>query len=107
MNPHIINLLMKGHQEKIEIQMQVQDRLNWYMGQYFMSALDSTVCNSELWRKRGSRPHSYIEKPILQSSISEEKTENTNKESQEEIAVFEMKQRIKALRAQGLPESPE
>lgn len=107
MNPHIINLLIKGHQEKLKIQMQVQDTLNWYMGQYVMSALDGTVCNSGLWRKRGSRLHEYIKKPILQSTESNGKEESQNKESQEEIAVFEMKQRIKALRAQGLPESPE
>lgn len=107
MNPHIINLLMKGHQKKIEIQMQVQDRLNWYMGQYVMSALDSTICNGWPWRGKGSQPHSYVKKPILQSTESNGKEDNQNKESQEEIAVFEMKQRTKALRMQGLPKSPE
>lgn len=68
MNPHIINLLVKGQEEKNKRRMQEQDRLNWYLGQYFASALDCTVCNSEIWRKRGSNPHSYIEKPILQES---------------------------------------
>lgn len=47
------------------IQLKEQDRMNWYLGQYFASALDATVCNSELWRKKGSKAHQYIEKPIL------------------------------------------
>lgn len=33
-------------------------------------------------------------------------SENSYQESQEEVAVFEMKQRIALLRKQGLPESP-
>lgn len=40
----------------------------WLLGQYFMSALDSTVCNSWVWRKKSEKPHNYIEKPILQKA---------------------------------------
>lgn len=61
MNPHIIKLLQKGHQEKIKI----EDEKMWIMGMYVASALDSTVCNAFLWRGKGSKPHNYIEKPIL------------------------------------------
>lgn len=99
MNPHIINLLMKGHQEKIK----EHDYLMWLFGQYTLSAVSVAVEHNLAGRKARSK---YIEKPLLQS-VLEEKTKNPYKESQEEIAVFEMKQRIKALRAQGLPESPE
>ena len=45
----------------------------------------------------------YIKKPIIEES----KKEPAYKESNEEIAIWEMKQRIKALREQGLPESPD
>lgn len=99
MNPHIINLLIKGHQEKIK----EQDYLAWVSGQYVLSAVSVAVEHNLAGRKAKSK---YIEKPLLES-VLEEKRENQYKESQEEIAVFEMKQRIKALRAQGLPESPE
>lgn len=75
MNPHIIKLILKGHEEKMKNQMQAQDILNWYLGQYFASALDCTVCNNALWRKKGSKPHGYIEKPILQE-IEEKQKEN-------------------------------
>lgn len=54
--------------------MQEQDTLHWYLGQYFASALDCTVCNNGLWRKKGSKPHGYIEKPIL-LKIEQEKAE--------------------------------
>jgi hypothetical protein len=99
MNPHIINLLIKGHQEKIK----EKDYLAWVSGQYVLSAVSVAVEHNLAGRKAKSK---YIEKPFLQS-VLEEKAENPYKESQEEIAVFEMKQRIKALRMQGLPESPE
>lgn len=99
MNPHIINLLIKGHQEKIK----EQDYLAWVFNQYTLSAVWTAVEHNLFGEKAKSK---YIEKPFLQS-VLEEKAENPYKESQEEIAVFEMKQRIKALRMQGLPESPE
>lgn len=99
MNPHIINLLMKGHQEKIK----EQDYLAWLFGQYTLSAVSVSVEHNLAGRKAKSK---YIEKPFLQS-LFEEKADNPYKESQEEIAVFEMKLRTKALKMQGLPESPE
>lgn len=98
MNPHIINLLMKGHREKIK----KQDYFAWLFNQYTLSAVSVAVEHNLAGRKAKSK---YIEKPLLQS-VFEENESNSYKESQEEIAVFEMKQRIKALRLQGLPESP-
>lgn len=95
MNPHIINLLIKGHQEKIEMQMKIQDRLNWYLGQYFASALDCTVCNSELWRKMGTAPHSYIEKPILQDQRV--RAELTEEEKKREVDLFFAKENARRI----------
>lgn len=46
----------------------------------------------------------YVEKSMIET---EEKRSSGNKESREECAVFEMKQRINLLRQQGLPESPD
>ena len=46
----------------------------------------------------------YLDRPIF-SSIEE--PDGKYKESREECAVYEMKQRIKILREQGLPESPD
>lgn len=71
----------------------------WRMGIYVHSAV-ATVIDSVLAGKKSKAE--YIKKPILIESCPEEEY----KESKEEIAVFEMKQRIKILEKQGLPLSP-
>lgn len=86
----------KAHeQEQIE-----QDRLQhaWW-GNYGLSAVGVAIehCLSEKPKSK------YIEKPIFSKNQT---NENGYKESQEEVAVFEMKQRIELLRKKGLPESP-
>lgn len=97
MNPHIIKLLAKGHEEKIK----EQDYLAWLFNQYTLSAVSVAVEHNLAGHKAKSE---YVEIPFLQD-VSE-KTENGHTESQEEVAVFEMQQRINQLRKQGLPESP-
>lgn len=46
----------------------------------------------------------YLDKPLFYDMSKEENNEYS--ESKEEVAIFEMKQRINLLRGQGLPESP-
>lgn len=72
----------------------------WTMGMYVMNAVGTAVEHVFAGDKAQSK---YIEKPLLQEHDEEEPIYT---ESNEEIAVFEMKQRIKLLREQGLPESP-
>lgn len=98
MNPHIINLLIKGHQEKIK----EQDYLAWFFGQYTLSAVSVAIEHNLAGIKAKSK---YIEKPFLNSAL-EEKEEIAYGESREEIAVFEMKIRAKKLRDCGFAESP-
>ena len=61
-------------------------------------------CNRPLltW---GQSKATYVEKPISEKIAHD--NEPKYKESNEEIAIWEMKKRIKALREQGLPESPD
>lgn len=98
MNPHIIKLLMKGHEEKIK----EQDYMAWLSNQYTLSAVSVAVEHCLAGKKAKSK---YVDKPFLHS-IFEEIQENKCKESNEEVAIFEMKQRINLLRKSGLPESP-
>lgn len=98
MNPHIIKLLLKGHEEKIK----EQDYLAWLFNQYTLSAVSVAVEHCLAGRKAKSQ---YIKEPILQNMLKKTGA-NKYKESQEEIAIFEMKQRINLLRKSGLPESP-
>lgn len=71
----------------------------WW-GRYGLSAVSVAVEHCLAGKKAKSK---YIEKPILQET---EKMHSGYKESNEEVAVFEMKQRTKLLRQSGLPESP-
>lgn len=64
-------------------------------------------CGETIWRlpDYGNGRATYVEKPISEKIAHD--NEPKYKESNEEIAIWEMKQRIKALREQGLPESPD
>lgn len=90
---------LKAHEKELK----EKDYLAWLFNQYTLSAVSVAVEHCLAGKKARSK---YIKKPFLQE-ISKKTEENGYKESKEEIAVFEMKQRIKVLRMQGLPESPE
>ena len=86
--------------EAHKIRLKEQDYMNWLSNQYTLSAALVALEHCLSGKKAKSE---YIKKPFLQ----DEKMKNSRyKESNEEVAVFEMKQRINALRKQGLPESP-
>lgn len=79
-----------------------QDNLMWtWWGNYGLSAVSVAVEHNLAGQKAKSE---YIKNPVLQEYTKV--SNNSNKESNEECAVFEMKQRISLLRQQGLPESP-
>lgn len=101
LTPNKLRAFYKSYKQRQKI----KDEDMWIMGQYIMSALDSTVCNNFLWKGEHGTASKYFEKPMF-SDIQENTKENTYKESKEEIAVFEMKKRIKLLEKQGLPQSP-
>lgn len=78
----------------------MRDEEMWlWWGRYGISALYFAIEHSLSKKPRSE----YEKRPILSQNFEDR---NASKESQEEVAVFEMKQRIKALRMQGLPESP-
>jgi hypothetical protein len=102
---HLNPIKLRAFEEADRIRTEKQDYLNWLLGRYVMFALDASVCNSWLWRNKGDAPHKYINKPFL-VQMEEKEEENTYKEAKEQIAVIEMKKRMKMLESQGLPESP-
>lgn len=89
-----------------KIKQKRRDEELWRMGIYVAHALECTVCNSTWFRGKHSKPFEYLKEPILFKEEKDRMRENVYKESQEEIAVFEMKQRIRELEKQGLPQSP-
>lgn len=75
-------------------QMNIFDAQNWKLGQYIMASIGSAF----------SKNIKYPKEPMFQ--IADNLSGNGYKESQEEVAIYEMKQRIELLRQKGLPESP-
>lgn len=94
MNPRILFAIAEGYNQRVRN----ADYMNWINGQYTLAAVTVGVERNLAGNKAKSE---YIKEPIF--SVSEKKR---NAESNEEIAVFEMKKRIIALRQSGLPESP-
>lgn len=75
-------------------QMNVSDAQNWQLGQYILASIESVF----------SKNAKYPKKPMFQ--IASGIAESGCKEGQEEVAVFEMKQRTKMLEKSGLMQSP-
>ena len=84
-----------------EIKIKEQDTLmHCWWGTYGLSAVSCAIEHFFGGNKAISK---YIEKPIFSSDYHERKNVG---ESMESIAVFEMKQRTKITKNQGLKESP-
>lgn len=75
-----------------KIKKNMEDIENWQLGQYVAAAVSCAFPKGK-----------YPNKPMFQL---EYRKDNGYKESKEEVAVFEMKQRINLLKQSGLPESP-
>lgn len=97
MTPRILKAISEGYSIKIKEEYERQNMIAHLQGRYFADAIMSTVGNALSKSK-----HSYPKKPY--SILDEKYSENSN--SNEEIAVFEMKQRTNALKNMGLKESP-
>ena len=91
MNPHIIKLLLKGHEEKIK----EQDYMAWLQGQYTLSAVSVAVEHCLAGKKAKSK---YIEKPLMQEI--QEKQE-ANKPLTEEEKKRQTEQLFLRLRIMG------
>lgn len=99
LNPKKLEWCYKGY----KLEKEEEDRNSWQRwGDYGISALIFAIDHCLNGDKART---TYVEKPISEKIAHD--NEPKYKESNEEIAIWEMKQRIKALREQGLPESPD
>lgn len=98
LNPYKLSLVEKGYKKR----QQLLDEQMWmWFGTYGRDAI-ALGANKGIW---GKGKVEYPDKPILNKIEITEDDSGSN--SREEVAVFEMKQRINQLRNQGLPESPD
>lgn len=91
MNPHIIKLLMKGHEEKIL----EQDRLAWIFNQYTLSAVSTAVEHCLAGKKAKSE---YIKKPFL-SEIEITKNEEITEEKRIEMERQKLAMTLRVMQA--------
>lgn len=85
---------MEPYAKAYKEQRNISDAQNWQLGQYILASIGSAF----------SKNAKYPNKPMFQ--IDDGVSKNGYKESQEEVAVFEMKQRTKMLEKSGLMQSP-
>lgn len=97
MNPRILSAISDGYARKIKNEYEKKNVIAHLQGMYFADAIMSTVGNALFKGK-----HSYPKKPY--KFFEEHISENNN--LNEEIAVFEMKQRTEYLLNSGMSESP-
>jgi hypothetical protein len=83
MNPHIINLLIKGYKEKEKSELDKKNALYHLLGLYFCESLASTVGN--MFKKKGQKPHEYPKKPF---DLSKSKEDFTEEELQKQRELF-------------------
>lgn len=94
---------LKPYEKAYVLEQKQKDAQMWlWWGNY---GLGATLVAIERCLAGQKAKAEYLKKPLLSEDILSES--NTNKESNEEVAVYEMKQRINLLRQSGLPESPD
>lgn len=62
LTPVKLEIFFRAHREKVRL----QDERDYFMGLYVREALRSTVCNSFLWKQKGTAPDQYPDKPFMQ-----------------------------------------
>jgi len=92
MTPKAIEMHIKAYSEREQEKIKASEYLSWLDGYYVVEAIACTFGKGK-----------YPKNPLLEEEKEEKIKNNLNKE----IAVFEMKQRIRLLRESGLPESPD
>ena len=99
---HLSPRSLKAYDKAYELQRKVDDEKAYMQGLYNLRAFEVALdqFGAGLAGKKSSAE--YFKKPFLQSYSGE----SINSESNEEIAVYEMKRRTKLLEKAGLPESP-
>ena len=75
----------KAYEIRVKNEQMMIDRQNWYMGQYIMSALNTTpLLVAGLNVKPSTQLPPYIEKPILETAEENQKEEVRKKQEEEQ-----------------------
>lgn len=98
MNPHIIKLLMKGHEEKIK----EQDYLAWLFNQYTLSAV---MVATERCLAGNKAKLEYIKKPFLSKDFENVDSEEEITDKDIQKAILTEQRYMEMAVKKGLPET--
>lgn len=102
---HLSPTKLKAFEEAYMIKRKMRDEEMWYMGQYVASALNSTVCNAELWRGKNGKTEKYVEKPFMSELGKNNLTqEELDQRELQKMLLYE-EQWQKQSKRNGLPET--
>lgn len=101
---HLNPTKLKPFAEAYKIKLNEQDALAYYAGLYNLRAFAVTLDSAFSGKNRSTLK--YFEHPIRYSDEDVEDARVANPESHEQVAVYEMKARMKMLEKTGLPPSP-
>lgn len=101
---HLNPTKLKPFAEAYKIKLNEQDALAYYAGLYNLRAFAVTLDAAFSGKNRSTLK--YFEHPIRYSDEDVEDARVANPESHEQVAVYEMKARMKMLEKTGLPPSP-
>lgn len=90
-----------------KIESEENDCRDYYSGLYVFHAFETVMAHFSAGFAGKTSKATYLKEPFSQMVKNEKKKLNKNKETHEEVAVFEMKKRIKMLEQSGLPQSPD
>lgn len=91
MNPRIIRLLIKGHEEKIK----EQDYLAWLFNQYTLSAVSTAVEHCLAGKKAKTQ---YIKQPFF-SKVQKEEKEEISEEKRIEMENYKLAMSLRIMQA--------
>ena len=95
---------LRPYDEALRLQTMRQDEINYINAQYNLRAFQVALAQFGAGLSGKTSHAEFFKKPFMQEAS--ESIHNSNKESREEVAVFEMKQRTKLLQKQGMKISP-
>ena len=101
---HLNPKKLKPFADAYEIRLKEQDALAYYSGIYNLRAFAVVLDGAFAGRNKSTLK--YFEHPIRYSDEDTDEAREVNPESNERIAVYEMKARTKMLEKTGLPPSP-
>ena len=94
---------LEAYQKAYQIKREIADEQAWLQGRYNLEALMVALAHFSSGLSGKKSTAEFMKQPLMQMN---KESEETGSKSSEQIAVYEMKQRIKMMEKQGMPMSP-